>query len=301
MSLLNLNLDKNLKENVTYDTHIIPLSICIDEFDDYKDMTWHKHWHEEFEFGVLVAGKLRYSVYGDKQEEMLLKPGDGIFINSSVLHSAVALEKGTVLDCFILPKTLFKLKSFDSFGVQALSPILNSDIKFLDLKQNIPENNGIINCIRELCSISDSGIEYELHGLELTLKIWRYLIDRFRDTQITNSFPENYNQAKRVKLMIQFIYENYNKNISVEDLANSANISRTECFRAFKEVLSKTPNQYLSDYRLSMATMFLSDTDQTLANISEICGFQNPSYFGRRFKSFYGMTPKEYRVQMRDE
>ncbi|MGQ2374055.1 helix-turn-helix domain-containing protein [Companilactobacillus zhachilii] len=61
---------------------------------------------------------------------------------------------------------------------------------------------------------------------------------------------------------------------------------------------NKTPNEFLNDYRMSLATMLLTDSEQTLADISDTCGFQTASYFGRRFKQSFGTTPKQYRMKI---
>ncbi|WP_445928165.1 helix-turn-helix transcriptional regulator [Levilactobacillus sp. HBUAS70063] len=81
-------------------------------------------------------------------------------------------------------------------------------------------------------------------------------------------------------------------------MASNAQISRTACFRIFQSVFDKTPNEFLNDYRMSMALSFLKDTSQPLTEISLNCGFQSASYFGKKFKSSFGMTPKQYRAKI---
>lgn len=89
--------------------------------------------------------------------------------------------------------------------------------------------------------------------------------------------------------------------ISIDDMAKTACISRTECFRCFREILNKTPSEYLNEYRLAMAATLLSDTDKTLSDICYSCGFKSPSYFGKRFKERSGMSPKKYREKSKTE
>ena len=65
--------------------------------------------------------------------------------------------------------------------------------------------------------------------------------------------------------------------------------------RVFKEETGQTFVGYLNDYRLTAATYFLRETDESIGNIAVSCGFDNGSYFIRRFRARYGKTPSEYR------
>uniref|UniRef100_UPI0031331934 helix-turn-helix transcriptional regulator n=2 Tax=Levilactobacillus sp. HBUAS70063 TaxID=3109359 RepID=UPI0031331934 len=115
----------------------------------------------------------------------------------------------------------------------------------------------------------------------------------FRDESVSDEKNEEI-----IKQLIQFIHENYSRKFAVEDMASNAQISRTACFRIFQSVFDKTPNEFLNDYRMSMALSFLKDTSQPLTEISLNCGFQSASYFGKKFKSSFGMTPKQYRAKI---
>ncbi|MFC6322408.1 helix-turn-helix domain-containing protein [Companilactobacillus baiquanensis] len=294
----SLTLESNLREHVVYNSHTIPLSICVDHFDDYYKREWECHWHEEFEFGVLVSGKLQYTIFNsyNKTQVIELSPGDGIFINSEVLHSANALDKNTILNCFVLPRTLFSSPTFGNFEEQALSPVVNSNRKYLFFQKNNHSNDEIISSINHLCELSDTGITYDLQSLELTFKIWNQLVIKFQSFKDKSGGDKQNEEI--IKQLIQFIHENYSKKITAEDMASNAQISRTACFRIFQSAFDKTPNEFLNDYRMSMALSLLKDTSQPLTEISTTCGFQSASYFGKKFKSLFKMTPKQYRSKI---
>lgn len=295
-----IQLESDLREHIIYDNHVIPLSICVDHFDDYYQREWDCHWHEEYEFGVVMQGKLQYTIYGgtDGPQDVVLHPGEGIFINASVLHSAKALVANTVIDCFVLSKTIFSLKLFDAFGEQVLEPIVQSGLYFLFLKLNDPQEREIIASIQKLCALPEDGITYELQGLELAMHIWRHLITAVQSYPETAELVGATKSDRRLKLIIRFVHENYRREILVDELAQQARISRAECFRIFKAMLHKTPTQYVTDYRMSMATMLLTDTHRTLADIAVSCGFKTASYFGRKFRERFGMTPRQYQAKM---
>lgn len=295
-----IQLESDLREHITYDNHIIPLSICVDHFDDYYQREWDCHWHEEYEFGVVTQGILRYTLYGgpNGSQDVVLHPGEGIFINANVLHSAKALAANTVIDCFVLSKVIFKLKLFDAFGEQVLEPIAQSGLYFLFLKLNDPQEREIITSIQKICALPEDGITYELQGLELAMHIWRHLITAVQLYPETAELVGATKTDRQLKLIIRFVHENYRREILVDELAQQALISRAECFRIFKKMLHKTPMQYVTDYRMSMATMLLADTQRTLADIAVSCGFKTASYFGRKFRERFEMTPRQYQTKM---
>ena len=105
----------------------------------------------------------------------------------------------------------------------------------------------------------------------------------------------------RLQKIMTFIHAHYGERISIDDMARAAAISRTEVFRCFQTVLRKKPIEYLTEYRLSIATILLASTDRTLSDISISCGFNSASYFGKVFREHHGISPKKYRDQLREK
>lgn len=83
--------------------------------------------------------------------------------------------------------------------------------------------------------------------------------------------------------------------ITLTDIANAANISKSEALRSFHLALSTTPINYLIDYRLERAQKLLLTTDDTVTQIALTVGMDNISYFVRAFRKKYGTTPKKFR------
>ena len=97
--------------------------------------------------------------------------------------------------------------------------------------------------------------------------------------------------------MLSYIYENYQNETAVEDIARAANISKSECFRCFRTMIGKKPVAFLNEYRLKKALELLSATDMQITEVCLACGFGHISYFGKLFREAYGMSPREYRNQ----
>lgn len=104
-------------------------------------------------------------------------------------------------------------------------------------------------------------------------------------------------QAKsiHVERAIDYIYENYNKNISVTDIAEYLGIDRTYLYRLFKEEYNMSPQKYLLNFRLKTAMNKLEGGNMSIADIAYSCGFNDASAFCHQFKKVYKDTPLNYR------
>ena len=104
-------------------------------------------------------------------------------------------------------------------------------------------------------------------------------------------------QAKsiHVERAIDYIYENYNKNISVTDIAEYLGIDRTYLYRLFKEEYNMSPQKYLLNFRLKAAMNKLEGGNMSIAEIAYSCGFNDASAFCHQFKKVYKDTPLNYR------
>lgn len=298
MHLKTLEIGKDLREHIPYGSHAIPLSVCVDSFDEFLHREWGYHWHDEIEFEVVQRGIVQFTVHnGQEQITVELRQGDGIIINSGYLHSAKALASDTVVAGFALPITFFE-KPFESAAHQVTRPVTESEIASLTLSASEQGDQPLLSGIQEICAITDQETGYELHFIELICKIWRLLTVRILQDQTAKPVPVgNRNQERRVKQILSFIHAHYSEHISIDDMARFAATSRTECFRCFQAVLGKSPVEYLTEYRLSMATAMLANSERTVVEISYSCGFSSPSYFGKLFREQCGMTPKKYREQ----
>lgn len=109
---------------------------------------------------------------------------------------------------------------------------------------------------------------------------------------VKQQIPE---KEERLKKMLTYIHQEYENELSLEDIAKAAGVSKRECLRCFQEEIHITPFSYLKDYRLQMACIALKNTENTVTAIAQNCGFNSSSYFGKVFRKSMGMTPYEFR------
>lgn len=84
-------------------------------------------------------------------------------------------------------------------------------------------------------------------------------------------------------------------NLSVNDLAQQVNVSRTQLYLSMKRLVNQTPSAYILQIKMREAAKWLQNTDKTSSEISYLLGYCNPNHFSRQFKEFYGTTPSEYK------
>jgi len=107
-----------------------------------------------------------------------------------------------------------------------------------------------------------------------------------------NSDFANSGQAKKI---FSFIEQNYQEKIQVEDAARHLNITESTLSRLIKKRTGKSFVSFLNDYRIGFACRWLTETNQSVSEIADRCGFYNISNFNRIFKKSKGCTPLEYR------
>ncbi len=97
-----------------------------------------------------------------------------------------------------------------------------------------------------------------------------------------------------MRIMLEYIHENYTDELTIQKIAQTANVSESVCLRCFHQILGNTPIQYIKKLRLEKAAQMLRSTSMTAKEVALTCGFNDVSYFTKAFKEKTGYTPKAY-------
>ncbi|MEN9907625.1 MAG: hypothetical protein RLZZ540_766 [Bacteroidota bacterium] len=103
-----------------------------------------------------------------------------------------------------------------------------------------------------------------------------------------------------LKKMNQFIEMNLNNSAyTVDNLGANLNISRIQLYRKVKAILGIGVNDHINNVRLEISKEMLKKTNKTISEIAYAVGFSTPSYFSTSFKNKFGITPKEYKTDIK--
>lgn len=134
-----------------------------------------------------------------------------------------------------------------------------------------------------------------LRGEPLTMIGYRAMFD-FAE-QVRRVREERKNISTITEACKDYVEKNLRKDLEVGDIAPAIGVSRTHLAHKFKEVEGITVQQYIQRERCRHAANLLRYSDYSIALIAEYMKFSSQSYFGSCFKQWYGMTPKEYRLE----
>ncbi|MFP4975716.1 helix-turn-helix domain-containing protein [Paenibacillus sp. CN-4] len=101
---------------------------------------------------------------------------------------------------------------------------------------------------------------------------------------------------KEINRVIRYVIEHFDEDISLQAMAQRVNMDENYLSGLFKKKTGQTFIGYLQQVRVQEAKGYLEQTDLTVAEIGERCGFANPSYFFKIFKRWTGLRPSEYRL-----
>lgn len=285
--------DENDKEGVQMGTTAFPIA-CY--YDVRINAIWH--WHEEFEVHIVEKGRVLYRV---GKETHILKEGEGVFVNSRGMHEIQRVDEKECMDhCVCWHPRLVGGSPDSIFWQDYVQPLLAAKtFHGMKLSPEIPWQKLILEHI-ESCWMANQREDpgYTLHSRNVLSEVL-FLVCRHRQMEHAMPTSKELLDASRIKLMLQYIHENYSEELSAKQIAQSVEISESECLRCFRKTIDTTPIQYLQQFRIQRASHLLEHTDLKIIDIGIQCGFQEMSYFSKVFRKLKGCTPSEYRKQIK--
>lgn len=282
--------DENMMETIQHGSKEYPFHFYYDNLElfDFHCIEWH--WHTEFEFVYVETGTVYFGI-SDKQ--FALSEGQGVFINSKILHRYFSQGNAIVPNFVLMP---YFIAAQDSLIYQKyVLPIMASPMDYQIFSQYIPWQAQALSLMREMMAAQENASDVELVNSYLIQKIWHIL---YQNTDVEHmGKKENYSASSqaRLQLMMQYIHQKFAYNISLSDIADQAKVSKSTALNLFQRYLGISPVTYLVNYRLQEAAKLLASTEKKVTVISKDTGFDSVDYFCKAFKKYYKLTPTEYR------
>ena len=282
--------DENMMETIQHGSKEYPFHFYYDNLElfDFHCIEWH--WHTEFELVYVETGTVYFGI-SDKQ--FALSEGQGVFINSKILHRYFSQGNAIVPNFVLMP---YFIAAQDSLIYQKyVLPIMASPMDYQIFSQDIPWQAQALSLMREITAAQEKASDVELVNSYLIQKIWHIL---YQNTDVEHmGKKENYSASSqaRLQLMMQYIHQDFAYNISLSDIADQAKVSKSTALNLFQRYLGISPVTYLINYRLQEAAKLLASTEKKVTVISKDTGFDSVDYFCKAFKKYYKLTPTEYR------
>lgn len=294
MQFYKTTTDETLREIATHGNDKYPIAYYVDDIYQFDLGFIDWHWHREVEFVTVSKGTVNCLI---GQNRICLEKGWGIFINSGTIHRFETDDGGIMPNIVFAPELIATERSLihDTY----ILPVLSSGPAYQILDPNISWQNTILMLLDKIYDKQEQNGDSlsPLNTLLLTTELWKYLFQNINIETVPSNGVKSALNSSRLQIMLQFIHEHYAENIGLEDIANTANISKSSTLETFRQGIGQSPVSYLIEYRLIQAAILLKNTRKTIINISLVTGFSSAAYFCRKFKYHYKMTPAEYRKQ----
>lgn len=290
MSKIKLLSDNS--EVVSYNFSDFPIYAKQSLLSDYPAMAAANHWHDDWEFIILLNGKMSYSVNGKSYE---LQEGQAIFINSAQMHYGYSADGSDCsFICILLPPSL--LSGITRIKETYVLPICtDTSHPFFILYPEIAWQRNLIDMLKniyKLCTEKKDGFELYIMGIFNSLC---YTLHSNMKYNISTQEATGDKKLEAMHNMIGYIQKNYQKKITLNEIAAAGNVCRSSCCYIFQFFLHKTPISYLTEYRLEKGIELLKFPYISVTEIALQCGFTGSSYFTEMFHKKIGCTPSQYR------
>lgn len=284
-------LNDNLSENVWYNYPEYSAYLEILSSPKSSGGPHMMHWHDDVEFLLFLSGAADYTVNG---ETFPMKSGEGVFVNARQMHYGTLLERTECLCIRLNPHVLCMSPFFESTYVLPVTQ--NTNMPYVKLSPDTEWQRRLLISLDEMYRHCQGPTAHlRIHGLFCF--IWSQLYENM--PECTRADQASAADLVSAETMIEYIEQHYTEKLTLAQIAEAGHVCQSKCCRLFGKYLHKTPNTYLTHYRLGKAAELLVQSDQSVTEIAFACGFSGASYFAEAFRKCFDLTPKEYRTKNR--
>ncbi len=226
----------------------------------------------------IIKGKGTYSVNNKSYE---LKKGDGFLI----CPDAVTYYEADKDDPWCYTWIAFN-------GVKSKSYLSYANLDEDNLIFSYCKDTALTDYISEMLKLKDLNHYNELKLEGLLYLFMSTLAESRKDLVIKTSYKATELYLEKA---IEFIENNYSKNIKVNDIADYIGINRCYLTNIFKKNINVSPQDFLANYRMDKACDLLKSTNLSIMCVANYVGYSDSVTFSRAFKKIKNESPKNYR------
>lgn len=275
-------------EKVNYNYPEYQIYVKNDFLSQYPNYSAVSHWHEDIEFILVLSGAMTYNVNGRR---IGLREGMGLIINGHQFHHGFSEDHSECqFICMILNPLLLSVNDF--FARMYINPFIhNEKLPWLKLSPNTTWQKEILDHIYEIY-LKSLEPEPFLDMQQSIFQLWKILYLHTKQEEKPVVYEDI--RIMTMKKMLAYIHGHYNEKLTLEMIAEAGNVCKSKCHSLFRSYLSRTPIEYVTEYRLKKSLDDLLYTNLTIAEIGYNAGINSASYYSELFKKYFHCTPKEY-------
>lgn len=233
---------------------------------------------------------------GDREVE--IAAGNAIFVNSRIMHRFQSEADASIPNFLFMPDLIAPMDS--RIYEKYVKPIIDSTLTYQIFDKEIAWQAEAIEMIRKIVGVQEKK-DCELATSACIQRLWLLLYENADFQTLKKDTDKSAISLARLQLIMQYIHTNYQKNISLDEMADYAGVSKSTVLNLFRQYLHTSPVSYMINYRLKEAAWLLLKTEKKVSVISKETGFKGVDYFCRTFKEYYHMTPTQYRDKAKSE
>ena len=268
-----------------------PFYVC----HSYHDKDFQMHKHVDFsELVIVLDGTATHCV---NNETYFIKRGDVFVVNGDTEHEYRNTDGFLACTIMYYPEIFFSpfLDIRKSTGFHALFVIEPYFTKSQGFKSRLVLDKNEFERVKTMTSIMIDEYDKKLNGWQtMTRAYFLSLITILSRLYSLPAYDINTNVINIAK-SVAHIESYFNEAISVSNLASLSNLSVRHYLRCFKDTYKTTPSNYIFNLRLQYACQLLKNTSIKISDVALQSGFNDFSYFTRRFHKSFGINPSEYR------
>ena len=257
---------------------------------------YRQHHHTEFEISVFISGNGTYTV-GNKVYHF--RKGDVFMFSSNEIHCITNIEADEPMDLLNIhfePRFIWSAGN-DLFDARFLKIFFERNENY---ENRLDRDNPATAEIRELILSIEKEFEVKKpeHELMIKVDILKILVTAIRSYNYVKdnacAFTIRQQSLYNLEKAMDYIDKNLTENISLDNLAKNANMSRTYFCTVFKKLNGISPWDYITIKRVEKAIELLKTTNLTMLELALKCGFNNTANFNRAFKKVTSKVPSDY-------
>lgn len=255
------------------------------------------HYHDYIELLYCTEGHGRYLA---GEESGVFSAGDLVLFDSQKVHATYALDEDkTSYICIRLDPQLLYSPAQTVFELKYMLPFMlntcaHQSVFTKDELEGTPVESLILRMLSENENM-EYGYELAIRAAVCDLFLWILRYWKSQNINLDTSLKISIEDAKTMSAALQYIEENFAKNITLASVAAACNMSYSAFSKLFNKCMQMRFVEYLANLRISKACQRLATTTDSITEIAYDIGYSTTSYFIQQFKEYNGITPKQFR------